>query len=208
MKEISIAIRGLGKFAAPIRSYMGSQELRKTLHKLLQFSERHYAASSGAEQVEDLIHHLSSFLQAFAAMLFHVSDVDDSFLDHLDDLFVAIFWLYPQLFEGQRHVQHNAIAQLFLALHSKGSALASLSSRVIFKGLAYTCSQPRSSFAPTGVGRREKKHFEYYQLWKRVQYPVLNSCSFTHLVAADLCIAKSRSRVSSFGIEQAELCPL
>ncbi len=63
-------------------------------------------------------------------MLMHVPDVEDAYIDHLDDLFVAIFYHFPQLFEGQRRVQYEAISRLFLALYAKGSALSSLASRI------------------------------------------------------------------------------
>ncbi len=42
VREKSIAIRGLGKLAGPIRSFMGTQELRKTIQRLFQFSESYY----------------------------------------------------------------------------------------------------------------------------------------------------------------------
>jgi hypothetical protein len=52
MYEISIAIIGCGRFAAPTRLFMGSWELKRLLVKLFQFSDR---LSSGYDFVKQKI---------------------------------------------------------------------------------------------------------------------------------------------------------
>lgn len=39
--EVSVCIRGFGKFAKPAKEYLGVSEVKKMLYKLFTFSERY-----------------------------------------------------------------------------------------------------------------------------------------------------------------------
>ena len=129
MREVSVAIRGFGSFAGPMLMYMGVEELKKVFSKLLQYSEKFF---SGAFEVYEAIHHLPSFLNAFANIILQLNHVDETHLDHLEKLTSAVFVYYPQINISRGLVieYNRALSRLLLGLYSSGAALQALLSRV------------------------------------------------------------------------------
>lgn len=107
---------------------MGTQELRKTVQRLFQYSESYRKGSD--DQADEAIHHLASFIASFANMLQHVPDIEEAQIEHLFSLMAAVFSIFPQLHDSQRRRQYDAIARLFIAIYPKGSALQNLLSRI------------------------------------------------------------------------------
>jgi len=132
VEEISIAVRGFGRFAAPTAKYSSIPELKKVLNKLFQFSERYYAK-------DEATYHMSSFLSSYANILLHLDQVDSLYIDHLARVIGSIFAYFPTLWPKQRIAHYFAISRLFTALYSKQSALQTLLSRV---GTSRTTRQP------------------------------------------------------------------
>lgn len=129
MREISIAIRGFGSFAGPMLMYMGVDELKKVFMKLLQYSDKFFA---GDFEVYEAIHHLPSFLNAFANISLQLGHVDDVHLEHLERLTSAVFVYFPQinLSRGLQIEYNRALSRLFVSLFSAGAALQSLLSKI------------------------------------------------------------------------------
>jgi DNA-dependent protein kinase catalytic subunit len=159
--EISVAIRGFGKFAKVTRRMMGVAQVKNMLDKLVGFSDRFYsgaALSVGGEGLEDAVSHLPNFITAFANIFLELdvsTSSEDSeatakgavslmtYVDHLERLIGAFFISYPQMYDHQRYPNYIALARLFASLYLKGPmALRVLLTRVMFQGLTLTCSKP------------------------------------------------------------------
>ncbi|KAJ3289778.1 hypothetical protein HK104_007244 [Borealophlyctis nickersoniae] len=78
VREISLAIRGYGIFAAPCRKYVEPQELHEVLAILLK--KNAFLFSDANEQQEETAGHIASFIQAFAYIAKELDVIEDSFL--------------------------------------------------------------------------------------------------------------------------------
>lgn len=196
--EISVAIRGFGKFAKVTRRMMGAGQVKNMLDKLIGFSDRFYSGSAlvgSADGVEDAVSHLPNFITAFANIFLELdvssassttssdsATADDehkiapslmSYVDHLERLVGTFFISYPQMYEHQRYPNYLALARLFVALYLKGPmALRVLLTRIMFQGLTLTCSKPiEIPNGREGATAMAENYFEYQDLWRNLLSP-------------------------------------
>eukprot|EP01122_Echinamoeba_exundans_P008707 TRINITY_DN2938_c0_g1_i1.p1 TRINITY_DN2938_c0_g1~~TRINITY_DN2938_c0_g1_i1.p1 ORF type:complete len:1088 (+),score=237.19 TRINITY_DN2938_c0_g1_i1:85-3348(+) len=189
--EISVAIRGFGKFAKVTRRMMGVAQVKNMLDKLVGFSDRFYsgaALSVGGEGLEDAVSHLPNFTTAFANIFLEldVSTTSEAsedaakgavslmtYVDHLERLIGAFFLSYPQMYDHQRYPNYIALARLFASLYLTGPmALRVLLTRIMFQGLTLTCSKPiEIPSARDQVTAVAENYFEYQDLWKNLLSP-------------------------------------
>ncbi|PRP75851.1 DNA-dependent protein kinase subunit [Planoprotostelium fungivorum] len=151
--EVSTAIRGLGYMADPICQFMGQNELKKMLSKLVTMCQRFY--SGGNESMEEQSAHLASFISAFASII-----LQETYLTHFEAILGTVFRIYPDLYFRDGYCL--AISRLIIALCSKGTSLQSLLDRVIYQALLITCSvRPRIDGEEL-----EQPYMAYLSLWK------------------------------------------
>lgn len=188
MREISIAIRGFGSFAGPMLMYMGVDELKKVFMKLLQYSDKFFA---GEFEVYESIHHLPSFLNAFANISLQLGHVDDVHVDHLERLTSAVFVYFPQinLSRGLQIEYNRALSRLFVALFSAGAALQTLLSRIVLQGLALTCSNQLPGLEQEEDLANHKEPYKIYTyLWRAILVPErLADCDISDNVYEAMC---------------------
>jgi DNA-dependent protein kinase catalytic subunit len=141
--------------------------------------------------VEDTISHLPSFIASFANILLELNEVDDVYVDHLENVIGTFFLVYPQLYDVKRWSYYMAISRLFVALYSKGSALQNLLSRIVFQGLTLTCSKPivKQSAESSPSATQPAEYFtEYQDLWRNLLNPrIPDELEFPEHQRKDLC---------------------
>ncbi len=141
-------------------------------------------------QVEDTISHLPSFIASFANILLELNEVDDTYVDHLENVIGTFFLVYPQLYDVKRWSYYMAISRLFVALYSKGSALQNLLSRIVFQGLTLTCSKPIVKQSPESSSATQPAEYytEYQDLWRNLLNPrISDDLEFSEHQRKDLC---------------------
>ncbi|XP_071410665.1 DNA-dependent protein kinase catalytic subunit isoform X2 [Pithys albifrons albifrons] len=138
-KELSIAIRGYGLFAAPCKA-IHSKDVDNMYVELLQRCKQMYLTE--AETIDDHLYQLPSFLQSIASVIFHIDTVPEVYTPVLEHLVVLQINSYPQYSEKMQHVCCRSIIKVFLALSGKGPVLWSFISTVVHQGLIRVFSKP------------------------------------------------------------------
>ncbi|XP_051625579.1 DNA-dependent protein kinase catalytic subunit isoform X2 [Manacus candei] len=138
-KELSIAIRGYGLFAAPCKA-IHSKDVDNMYVELLQRCKQMYLTE--AETVDDHLYQLPSFLQSIASVIFHIDTVPEVYTPVLEHLVVLQINSFPQYSEKMQHMCCRSIIKVFLALSGKGPVLWSFISTVVHQGLIRIFSKP------------------------------------------------------------------
>ncbi|XP_062426360.1 DNA-dependent protein kinase catalytic subunit [Rhea pennata] len=138
-KELSIAIRGYGLFAAPCKATC-SKDVDYMYVELLQRCKQMYLTE--AETVDDHIYQLPSFLQSIASVIFHIDTIPEVYTPVLEHLVVIQIDSFPQYSEKMQSVCCRSIIKIFLALTGKGPILWSFISTVVHQGLIRIFSKP------------------------------------------------------------------
>ncbi|XP_039235694.1 DNA-dependent protein kinase catalytic subunit isoform X2 [Pipra filicauda] len=138
-KELSIAIRGYGLFAAPCKA-IHSKDVDNMYVELLQRCKQMYLTE--AETIDDHLYQLPSFLQSIASVIFHIDTVPEVYTPVLEHLVVLQINSFPQYSEKMQHMCCRSIIKVFLALSGKGPVLWSFISTVVHQGLIRIFSKP------------------------------------------------------------------
>uniref|UniRef100_A0A8B9FQK3 DNA-dependent protein kinase catalytic subunit n=1 Tax=Amazona collaria TaxID=241587 RepID=A0A8B9FQK3_9PSIT len=138
-KELSIAIRGYGLFAAPCKA-IHSKDVDDMYVELLQRCKQMYLTE--AETIDDHLYQLPSFLQSIASVIFHIDTIPEVYTPVLEHLVVLQINSFPQYSEKMQIVCCRSIIKIFLALSGKGPVLWSFVSTVVHQGLIRIFSKP------------------------------------------------------------------
>ncbi|XP_063182908.1 DNA-dependent protein kinase catalytic subunit [Chroicocephalus ridibundus] len=138
-KELSIAIRGYGLFAAPCKA-IHSKDVDDMYVELLQRCKQMYLTE--AETMDDHLYQLPSFLQSIASVIFHIDTIPEVYTPVLEHLVVLQINSFPQYSEKMQLVCCRSIIKVFLALSGKGPVLWSFISTVVHQGLIRIFSKP------------------------------------------------------------------
>ncbi|KAI1243372.1 hypothetical protein IHE44_0000969 [Lamprotornis superbus] len=95
-KELSIAIRGYGLFAAPCKA-IHSEDLDNMYVELLQRCKQMFLTE--AETIDDHLYQLPSFLQSIASVIFHIDTIPEVYTPVLEHLVVLQISNFPQYSE-------------------------------------------------------------------------------------------------------------
>ncbi|EGC36942.1 DNA-dependent protein kinase subunit [Dictyostelium purpureum] len=166
--ELSIAIRGCGRFASPVKSFMGEWELKSLLSSLFKFSEKLMVVK--IENIDEITLHLSSFINAFASILYELSELEFWYLDHIEQILETYFIIFPHLFVKSRDRYFKAVNRLISSLFYHGEYLKIILSRFVKKGLLITFSKPNPSIKALIT----TSHTPFYEVYKDLWYPLLN----------------------------------
>eukprot|EP01133_Synstelium_polycarpum_P005723 gene5723-6618_t len=167
--EISIAIRGIGRFALPVKTFIGEWELKSLLGSLFKFSEKLMTVT--IDNIDEIVMHLSSFINAFSNILFEIQDLEFWYLDHLEQNIGTYFIIFPYLFTTQRSRYYTAINRLLASLYHNVEFLKTLLGRIVRQGLIITFSKPNESLA-TFINTGDTPWYEVYkEVWHHLLHP-------------------------------------
>ncbi|XP_053105021.1 DNA-dependent protein kinase catalytic subunit isoform X2 [Hemicordylus capensis] len=138
-KELSIAIRGYGLFAAPCKA-VNSKDVDFMYVELLQRCKQMYLTE--AETIDDHVFQLPSFLQSIASVIFHLDKIPEVYTPVLERLIVVQIDSFPQYSVKMQSACCKSIVKVFLALAGKGPVLWNFMSTVVHQGLIRVCSKP------------------------------------------------------------------
>ncbi|CAM5116256.1 unnamed protein product [Natator depressus] len=138
-KELSIAIRGYGLFAAPCKA-INSKDVDFMYVELLQRCKQMYLTE--AETADEHVYQLPSFLQSIASVIFHIDTIPEVYTPVLERLIVVQIDSFPQYSVKMQSACCKSIVKVFLALAGKGPVLWSFISTVVHQGLVRVCSKP------------------------------------------------------------------
>uniref|UniRef100_A0A3P9NWB4 DNA-dependent protein kinase catalytic subunit n=1 Tax=Poecilia reticulata TaxID=8081 RepID=A0A3P9NWB4_POERE len=138
-KELSIAIRGYGFFAAPCKKVC-PQDVDLMYTELIQRCKQMYLTESDGE--DDSFYQLPSFLDSIASVLIHLDKIPEVYTPLLERLLVVQIDIFPQYSERMQFACSRSILKVFVAVASKGPVLWSFISSVVHQGLIRVCSKP------------------------------------------------------------------
>ncbi|KAM4606662.1 DNA-dependent protein kinase catalytic subunit [Polymixia lowei] len=138
-KELSIAIRGYGFFAAPCKKVC-PQDVDFMYTELIQRCKQMYLTESDGE--EDSFYQLPSFLDSIASVLIHLDKIPEVYTPLLERLLVVQIDTFPQYSERMQYACSRSILKVLVAMASKGPVLWSFISSVVHQGLIRVCSKP------------------------------------------------------------------
>ncbi|XP_039982420.1 DNA-dependent protein kinase catalytic subunit isoform X2 [Xiphias gladius] len=138
-KELSIAIRGYGFFAAPCKKVC-PQDVDMMYTELIQRCKQMYLTGSDGE--DDSFYQLPSFLDSIASVLIHLDKVPEVYTPLLERLLVVQIDSFPQYSERMQTTCCRSILKVLVAIASKGPVLWSFISSVVHQGLIRVCSKP------------------------------------------------------------------
>ncbi|GAA6219422.1 DNA-dependent protein kinase catalytic subunit [Lates japonicus] len=138
-KELSIAIRGYGFFAAPCKKVC-PQDVDLMYTELIQRCKQMYLTESDGE--DDSFYQLPSFLDSIASVLIHLDKIPEVHTPLLERLLVVQIDSFPQHSERMQTTCCRSILKVLVAIASKGPVLWSFISSVVHQGLIRVCSKP------------------------------------------------------------------
>ncbi|KAM7370115.1 hypothetical protein PAMP_011395 [Pampus punctatissimus] len=138
-KELSIAIRGYGFFAAPCKRVC-PQDVDLMYTELIQRCKQMYLTESDEE--DDSFYQLPSFLDSIASVLIHLDKIPEVYTPLLERLLVVQIDSFPQYSEKMQTTCCRSILKVLVAIASKGPVLWSFISSVVHQGLIRVCSKP------------------------------------------------------------------
>uniref|UniRef100_A0A803SLW3 DNA-dependent protein kinase catalytic subunit n=1 Tax=Anolis carolinensis TaxID=28377 RepID=A0A803SLW3_ANOCA len=138
-KELSIAIRGYGLFAAPCKA-ISPKDVDFMYVELLQRCKQMYLTET--ETIDDHVYQLPSFLQSIASVIFHLDEIPEVYTPVLERLIVVQIDSFPQYSVKMQSACCKSIVKIFLALAGKGPVLWSFTGTVVHQGLIRVCSKP------------------------------------------------------------------
>uniref|UniRef100_A0A670Y1A7 DNA-dependent protein kinase catalytic subunit n=1 Tax=Pseudonaja textilis TaxID=8673 RepID=A0A670Y1A7_PSETE len=138
-KELSIAIRGYGLFAAPCK-VINPKDVDFMYVELLQRCKQMYLTE--AETIDDHVYQLPSFLQSIASVIFHLDTIPEIYTPVLERLMIVQIDSFSQYSARMQTACCRSIVKVFLALAAKGPVLWSFMSTVVHQGLIRICSKP------------------------------------------------------------------
>ncbi|XP_041045109.1 DNA-dependent protein kinase catalytic subunit isoform X2 [Carcharodon carcharias] len=162
IKELSIAIRGYGLFAAPCKA-VNSQYVDFMYTELIQRCKQMYLTEADTE--DDNVYQLPSFLDSLASVIFHIDKIPGVYTSVLERLLVVQIDSFPQYSVRMQPVCCHSIVKLFIALAGKGPVLWNFISTVVHQGLIRVCSKP-VLLPGEGMGKVEP--------WSSMQQPLDN----------------------------------
>uniref|UniRef100_W5KIE9 DNA-dependent protein kinase catalytic subunit n=1 Tax=Astyanax mexicanus TaxID=7994 RepID=W5KIE9_ASTMX len=138
-KELSIAIRGYGFFAAPCKAVC-PQDVDLMYTELIQRCKQMYLTESDRD--DDNVYQLPSFLDSIASVLVHLDRVPEVYTSVLERLLVVQIDTYPQYSQRMQYATCRSIIKVLMAMAAKGPVLWSFTSSVVHQGLIRVCSKP------------------------------------------------------------------
>uniref|UniRef100_A0A674JBQ4 DNA-dependent protein kinase catalytic subunit n=1 Tax=Terrapene triunguis TaxID=2587831 RepID=A0A674JBQ4_9SAUR len=185
-KELSIAIRGYGLFAAPCKA-INSKDVDFMYVELLQRCKQMYLTE--AETADEHVYQLPSFLQSIASVIFHIDTIPEVYTPVLERLIVVQIDSFPQYSVKMQSACCKSIVKVFLALAGKGPVLWSFISTVgeyLFKNInILICFSKLEESTTAGEVRTGKWKVPTYKDYLDLFRSLLNCDTMKESVLAD-----------------------
>ncbi|XP_053349394.1 DNA-dependent protein kinase catalytic subunit [Clarias gariepinus] len=149
-KELSIAIKGYGLFAAPCK-VVCPQDVDLMYVELIQRCKQMYLIESDRD--DDNVYQLPSFLDSIASVLIHLDKVPEVYTSVLERLLVVQIDTYPQYSQKMQYTTCRSIIKVLVAMAARGPVLWSFTSSVVHQGLIRVCSKPVIQVEEAGVSQ-------------------------------------------------------
>nr|XP_033789602.1 DNA-dependent protein kinase catalytic subunit isoform X2 [Geotrypetes seraphini] len=149
-KELSIAIRGYGLFAAPCK-VINAKDIDLMYIELIQRCKLMYLTEADTE--DDNMYQLPHFLQSIACVILHMDSIPEVYTPVLERLLVVQIDSFSQYSAKMQSACCRSIIKVFLALAGKGPILWNFISTVVHQGLIRVCSKP-ITLGKEGSGKR------------------------------------------------------
>uniref|UniRef100_A0A672S298 DNA-dependent protein kinase catalytic subunit n=1 Tax=Sinocyclocheilus grahami TaxID=75366 RepID=A0A672S298_SINGR len=138
-RELSIAIRGYGLFAAPCK-VVCPQDVDLMYTELIQRCKQMYLTETDRD--DDNVYQLPSFLDSIASVLVHLDRIPEVYTPVLERLLVVQMDSFPQYSQRMQYATCRSIIKVFVAMAVRGPVLWSFTSSVVHQGLIRVCSKP------------------------------------------------------------------
>ncbi|KAG5837285.1 hypothetical protein ANANG_G00237680 [Anguilla anguilla] len=138
-KELSIAVRGYGLFAAPCK-VVCPQDVDLMFTELIQRCKQMYLTESSTE--DDNLYQLPSFLDSIASVVFHLDKIPEVYRPVLEHLLVVQIDCFPQFSQKMQPVCCCSVVKVLVAIANKGPVLWSFIATVVHQGMVRVCSKP------------------------------------------------------------------
>ncbi|KAI4886986.1 hypothetical protein NFI96_023481, partial [Prochilodus magdalenae] len=156
-KELSIAIRGYGFFAAPCK-VVCPQDVDLMYTELIQRCKQMYLTESDRD--DENVYQLPSFLDSIASVLIHLDRVPEVYTSVLERLLVVQIDTFPQYSHRMQYATCRSIIKVLVAMAAKGPILWSFTSSVVHQGLIRVCSKPVVQVQEEGTAQNRSKSEE------------------------------------------------
>uniref|UniRef100_A0A4W4HQJ6 DNA-dependent protein kinase catalytic subunit n=1 Tax=Electrophorus electricus TaxID=8005 RepID=A0A4W4HQJ6_ELEEL len=148
-KELSIAIRGYGLFAAPCKAVC-PQDVDLMYTELIQRCKQMYLTESDRD--DDNVYQLPSFLDSIASVLMQLDRIPEVYTSVLERLLVVQIDTFPQYSQRMQYATCRSIIKVLVAMAARGPVFWSFTSSVVHQGLIRVCSKPVVQFEVTLLG--------------------------------------------------------
>uniref|UniRef100_A0A4W3HBY9 DNA-dependent protein kinase catalytic subunit n=1 Tax=Callorhinchus milii TaxID=7868 RepID=A0A4W3HBY9_CALMI len=165
MKELSIAIRGYGLFAAPCKA-VNSNDVDFMYIELIQRCKQMYLTEADTE--DDNVYQLPSFLDSIASVIFHLDKIPGVYTPVLERLLVVQIDSFPLYSARMQPICCRSIVKVFVALAGKGPVLWNFISTVVHQGLIRVCSKPVLS--ESGLQQQSASEVMWTGKWRVPSY--------------------------------------
>uniref|UniRef100_A0A4W4HUH9 DNA-dependent protein kinase catalytic subunit n=1 Tax=Electrophorus electricus TaxID=8005 RepID=A0A4W4HUH9_ELEEL len=145
-KELSIAIRGYGLFAAPCKAVC-PQDVDLMYTELIQRCKQMYLTESDRD--DDNVYQLPSFLDSIASVLMQLDRIPEVYTSVLERLLVVQIDTFPQYSQRMQYATCRSIIKVLVAMAARGPVFWSFTSSVVHQGLIRVCSKPVVQFEVT-----------------------------------------------------------
>uniref|UniRef100_A0A8C1YUK1 DNA-dependent protein kinase catalytic subunit n=1 Tax=Cyprinus carpio TaxID=7962 RepID=A0A8C1YUK1_CYPCA len=140
-KELSIAIRGYGLFAAPWK-VVCPQDVELMYTELIQRCKQMYLTETDWD--DDSVYQLPSFLDSIASVLVHLDRIPGVYTPVLERLLVVQMDSFHQYSQTMQHTTCRSIIRVFVAMAVRALLVLRLfiSSTTVHQALIRVCSKP------------------------------------------------------------------
>ncbi|TSL34570.1 DNA-dependent protein kinase catalytic subunit [Bagarius yarrelli] len=139
-KELSIAIRGYGLFAAKPCKVVCPQDVDLMYVELIQRCKQMYLIESDRD--DDNVYQLPSFLDSIASVLIHLEKIPEVYTSVLERLLVVQIDSFPLYSQKMQYTTCRSVIKVLVAMAARGPVLWSFTSSVVHQGLIRVCSKP------------------------------------------------------------------
>ncbi|XP_060730052.1 DNA-dependent protein kinase catalytic subunit isoform X1 [Tachysurus vachellii] len=138
-RELSIAIRGYGLFAAPCK-VVCPQDVDLMYVELIQRCKQMYLIESDRD--DDNVYQMPSFLDSIASVLIHLDKIPEVYTSVLERLLVVQIDTFPLYSQKMQYTTCRSIIKVLVAMAARDPVLWSFTSSVVHQGLIRVCSKP------------------------------------------------------------------
>ncbi|CAG8572313.1 13750_t:CDS:10, partial [Acaulospora morrowiae] len=158
-KDLSIAVRGVGYFAAPAKRIMDENRLQQLFHDLLKPTTWAVLSANETETLAN-VSQIPLFIEAYCYIGKEFDVIFDELMETIEREVITMLTYYPRLTHDLRLRSANVFEQLLLVLYEKGPGiLQKFISKIFYQALILTCSDTIQSQKHSSDQNRNAQNF-------------------------------------------------